>query len=156
MTKICVDCQGQFDAPTRGHGRLIRCPDCKVAHQRQQAHEQLRSLNGRWHSGRLVAGYRGIPWELTRDELAALISQPCIYCGNPLNASGAGLDRLDSDGPYVLSNVVPSCWPCNYIKRRGAFTFDEMRRLGPTLGPIWQVHGPRGAKHQISSHLACP
>jgi hypothetical protein len=130
---------------------LVRCPACRVEYRRRQQHQNLRSFNGRWHVGRLGAGYRGITWDLTREEYADLIGKPCIYCGNPLNASGSGLDRLDSEGPYVLSNVVPSCWPCNYIKRRGAFSFDEMMRLGPTLGPIWQVHPPRGTKHQMGT-----
>jgi hypothetical protein len=84
--------------------------------------------------------------DLTREQYSALIAQPCTYCGNPLNESGSGLDRLDDSAGYTLSNLVPACWPCNWLRHRGAFTYDEMKRLGPTLGPIWKVHPPRGTQ----------
>src|SRR5215471_13851640 len=119
--RVCVDCAGEFTLPWKGY----------------------------WQSGRLMAIRRGITWELTLEELVALRSNPCTYCGNALNESGAGLDRIDGDGPYTLDNAVPACWPCNFIRHRGAFTFDEMMRLGPVLGPIWRAHGPRGNPRQV-------
>lgn len=82
------------------------------------------------------------------NEYAGLIGDGvvCSYCGNELNSTGGGLDRLDDSKAYAIDNVVPSCWPCNHIKKRGAFTFDEMMRLGPLLGPIWRVHPPGGTR----------
>lgn len=123
---------------------MLRCPPCQELNRKVVQARALRSETGRWHSGRLVAGKRGIAWELTREQFARLSALPCTYCGNPQSGSGAGLDRLDNELGYTVDNVVPSCWPCNYIRRRGDFTYEEMRTLGPVLGPIWRVHPPRG------------
>lgn len=129
---------------------MVRCRPCQVEHRRRLQWNHLRSDANRWHSGRLEAIRRGISWHLTLDVLRQLQTRPCIYCGNALNLSGAGLDRIDGELPYTIDNVVPSCWPCNFLRHRGAFTFEEMKRIGPVLGPIWQVHGPRGNARQTS------
>lgn len=75
------------------------------------------------------ARHRDIPWSIDDEDLFALIARNCTYCGaEPQNlAPGTGersgdfvyngLDRLDSDGGYEISNVVPCCFDCNNAKR---------------------------------------
>ena len=70
---------------------------------------------------------RGIAFDLTKDELRALIAQDCHYCGTPApvrpthpNLSGDfnwnGIDRQDSAGVYNAENCVPCCGICNRAK----------------------------------------
>lgn len=68
------------------------------------------------------------------------LDQPCYYCGHPLNETGIGLDRLDSDRGYVLDNVVPCCGTCNMAK--GVyFTSAEMLKLGKVIAEIKRARG---------------
>ena len=62
---------------------------------------------------------RHINWNLTFEEYNILISKPCYYCDNKLGKpveTSIGLDRLDSNGGYDLSNVVSCCFTCNVLK----------------------------------------
>ncbi len=82
---------------------------------------------------------RSLKWELTKEEFIALVSKPCFYCGarpkrrnfkkslkrvmgrwesvaaqtkEKLN----GIDRVDGVTGYRVSNCVPCCKRCNYLK----------------------------------------
>jgi len=66
-----------------------------------------------------------VPCTLTLDQYAALVSQPCHYCGGPIAATGAGLDRKIAGGPYSIENVVPCCVHCNSVKGDN-FTYEAM------------------------------
>jgi hypothetical protein len=67
------------------------------------------------------------PFELTRDQVAEMMDQPCHYCGaepsNSLVQHGKrirpyqGIDRLDNSKGYVVGNVVPCCIICNKMKK---------------------------------------
>lgn len=70
--------------------------------------------------------------DLLFEQFTYLIKQDCHYCGAPpsniyhrkngrINKITStliynGLDRLDSDKPHNLSNVVPCCFLCNRLK----------------------------------------
>jgi hypothetical protein len=54
---------------------------------------------------------------LTPSEYAALVAQPCWYCGGPLPEYGYGLDRIDETAGYEASNVLPCCRWCNTYRR---------------------------------------
>lgn len=71
-------------------------------------------------------------FELTFDEFKNLCSQNCIYCGikpNRMEPSGVkertvngtvlvnGIDRVDNDVHYILSNCVTCCSQCNAAKK---------------------------------------
>ncbi len=141
MTKTCLDCAESFLAPRHGGGTMVRCRPCQSTNKKIVQGRALRSPRGRWGSGKLSAQYRGIPWEITLEQHAVLLARPCDYCGSALNESGSGLDRK-ATGPYCVENVVPCCWPCNRLRNFGAFTYEEMKTLGPALGAIWRSHGP--------------
>lgn len=47
------------------------------------------------------------------DVYAVLHSLPCIYCGSPTNG---GIDRLDNNLGYSISNSAPCCELCNHMK----------------------------------------
>lgn len=70
-------------------------------------------LNNVWLSYTRGAKDRGLKFELTLEQVEALVQQACSYCGSePRN----GIDRKDSSIGYVLSNCVPCCSVCNTMK----------------------------------------
>ena len=63
----------------------------------------------RWSQFNKQARQRGVVVGIMRHEHAALIDQPCIYCGSrPSAARRIGVDRLDSKRGYELRNCVPA------------------------------------------------
>lgn len=64
-------------------------------------------------------------FSLTFDDFIAITSRHCAYCGLPPSNSTrvrshlfvySGIDRVDNDKGYELSNVVPCCSQCNRAK----------------------------------------
>lgn len=68
------------------------------------------------------ARVRNLPFELTLDDITSLTQQNCAYCGiSPANLfRGAywynGIDRIDSNIGYTVTNCVPCCGECNRAK----------------------------------------
>lgn len=71
---------------------------------------------------------RGVSFELTLDEFKTITSQNCHYCGATPHKTRTsrkgcspytynGIDRMDNEVGYILSNCVPCCSFCNYKKR---------------------------------------
>jgi hypothetical protein len=74
---------------------------------------------------RISARDRNRPFELSKDQMRALITANCTYCGYPpyrvrrVNKSQFtynGIDRIDNSLGYVAGNVVPCCIDCNNAK----------------------------------------
>lgn len=72
---------------------------------------------------------RNYIFDLTKDEVYAITTLNCSYCGNPpssISKSGSnsthgdyvynGMDRVDNNVGYIISNVVPCCNICNWMK----------------------------------------
>jgi hypothetical protein len=58
-------------------------------------------------------------FELTNEEFEALLCSPCTYCGEEPDkdqCSFGGIDRVDNEVGYVVSNCVPCCTMCNRMK----------------------------------------
>ena len=50
---------------------------------------------------------------ITEEEFLDITKDRCFYCG----VDGLkGIDRVDNDKGYILSNCVPCCKHCNYVK----------------------------------------
>lgn len=77
---------------------------------------------------RRCAAARGILFNIDADTFLALAAAPCVYCGatNTCTANRAqyavktwsynGVDRVNSDLPYAIGNVVACCKACNAAK----------------------------------------
>ena len=61
------------------------------------------------------AKQRGLTFRLTVEEFERMIAEPCRYCGT--YNTPRGLDRVDNRIGYTVSNVVPACGDCNFMKR---------------------------------------
>jgi hypothetical protein len=76
-----------------------------------------------------AAKWRKLEFSLTREDVRILTSGRCTYCGavpsQIAKRNGSehstylynGMDRVDNNIGYVISNVVTSCGRCNSIKR---------------------------------------
>ena len=74
------------------------------------------------------AEYKGIVFELTKEDFRALTKSNCYYCGQPPSqivkagngVNGeylySGIDRVNNDLGYAISNVRPCCKQCNIAK----------------------------------------
>lgn len=55
-------------------------------------------------------------FELTFGQFDHMCKQNCTYCeASPLEKS-IGVDRVDNEVGYTITNSVPSCWECNRSK----------------------------------------
>lgn len=88
------------------------------------------AINKAINSYKQAARKRGYTWELSREEFIKVTSKDCYYCGaKPSNCrdeksqcnNGSytynGIDRVNNNEGYSMSNVVPCCGMCNTAKR---------------------------------------
>lgn len=94
---------------------------------------------------------RGDQFQITKDDYALMLANPCTYCGGPLDGTGAGLDRVDSSQGYVPGNVVPACIYCNQAKSN-CFSYEEMLFIGKAIGEIWKQRAGREFAKAIQLH----
>lgn len=66
---------------------------------------------------------RNIPFNLTVEEFKTLCSSNCFYCEKKPSQKmdvgrgfKNGIDRVNNDFGYELTNCVPCCWTCNRMK----------------------------------------
>lgn len=63
------------------------------------------------------ADKKGCAFELTTDDVTFLNSKQCYLCGKlPSNKHKNGIDRIDNNIGYILSNCESCCSDCNYMK----------------------------------------
>ena len=115
MTRICYVCKNakslsEFCRNSNRRASMGRSHECRVCHnlrgrrnKNTPAHRFLTYKNG--------AKARGIKFDLSFDQFIAFWKKNCYYCDDPID--GIGLDRIDSDGSYVVENVRACCSVCN-------------------------------------------
>ncbi len=115
-------------------GSLLKSGNTKSCGCMGRETARLRALpHGEAAMRQVMAGYRckakkhDIPFLLTSPQFKKIVSQPCFYCGavdsnvhkSPHGTgdfSYNGIDRIDSQKGYVLSNVISCCKKCNFAK----------------------------------------
>jgi len=100
---------------------------------REKIIESRKWISTRFSEGRSAAKNRGQFWNITKEQYTSLIHEGCFYCGKSLeNVKGYSLDRIHPDKHYELSNVLPCCGECNFIKGYN-LTVDEAQVIISTL-----------------------
>jgi 5-methylcytosine-specific restriction endonuclease McrA len=142
----------------RGHSRSCGCARAETIRKRYGLPEEQRIRNYLVKTCKRGAESRGIPFELTDDEVWALSDAPCAYCGaepalrsfsNPASykySTGVtktefranGIDRIDTSGPYRADNCRTACWVCNRAKayRTEADFLDWLENFGTPREPV--------------------
>jgi uncharacterized protein with PIN domain len=106
----------------------IKCQECLEYHrkyyglatedvkQRKRDKEAIRmqTPRGKWTLYKRNAKAVGRILGLTFDEFMLFWQKPCVYCGNKI--STIGLDRIDNNIGYTVSNTVSCCEWCNKMK----------------------------------------
>lgn len=59
------------------------------------------------------ASDRGREFTLTEEDHRRIVTSACVRCGLP---NCQGVDRIDSNTGYILSNVRPMCFVCNFVR----------------------------------------
>lgn len=111
-----------------------RCKSCysqkaKVWYSKNQKRQLdlAREPYQRFLYAKKSAKVRGYAWEIEQETFYDLIKQPCYYCNKqPEYTTGVGLDRLDNNLGYILTNVQPCCGRCN-IGRNANFSPEEWK-----------------------------
>jgi hypothetical protein len=81
-----------------------------------------------YHLYKKNAGYRNLPFELTKDDFRRITKENCFYCGaepgrlhKRFISNGAylcnGVDRVINDTGYTVKNSVACCTDCNMMKK---------------------------------------
>jgi len=100
---------------------------------RAKSEAYRRTINGQYSWLKSGSKRRGLILELTINQYQCLRQLPCHYCQEPLEDTGTCLDRRDNNNPkYDLSNAVPCCHRCNYIKSN-LLTEQEMLNVAKIL-----------------------
>lgn len=86
--------------------------DEQKAERREYARQYVAQIDVRMRSYIGRANKKGYSFTLTREEFEQLVSQCCVYCGNP----GGSIDRIDSSQGYTPENSQPTCGQCNKMK----------------------------------------
>jgi hypothetical protein len=102
----------------------------------------LGSFNTAYGQYRCNARTRGHSFSLSMEEFRNVSSKPCKYCGadpkpyyaknrvvvDPIPYLCNGIDRVNNEVGYEISNCVPCCDLCNYMKR-SMFVDDFVRHV---------------------------
>jgi Zn-finger domain-containing protein len=71
------------------------------------------TIGGRYNTYKESARYRGLLFEISKEEFANILNQSCYYCGTH---ESIGVDRVDNTRGYISNNVAPCCTMCNKMK----------------------------------------
>lgn len=111
---------------------------CRECHKKRMKIYNPRNYAANRGRG-LLNGYRqadqkaGRPTLITAEQVDAVISEPCHYCGTADVLRG--LDRIDNAIGHSLGNVVSCCHTCNMV-RNDLFSVEEMKLLGAVIAQI--------------------
>jgi len=76
--------------------------------------EYNKTTKGIYRSYVSSARKRGYEFNLSIEEFAAILVEPCSYCGD---VTSQGVDRIDSGAGYDKDNCCACCKICNYMKK---------------------------------------
>jgi hypothetical protein len=76
------------------------------------------NVNTRLNALKQGARYRNVDWceTMTYEVCATMMTSPCFYCGFLSTETVNGIDRMDNQSHYTLSNCVSCCKKCNFMK----------------------------------------
>ena len=81
---------------------------------------------------KIRANNKSLQFDLTKDEYDGIVTSQCYLCGRKsYEKHKNGIDRIDNNLGYIMSNVKPCCGSCNYIKKDMELTelFNKMTEI---------------------------
>ena len=88
------------------------------SHKEHVAKWKTTSVNTRLCAMKQQAGVKGITWceTMTKEHCTTMMTSPCFYCDFLSTETVNGIDRMDNSKHYTVSNCVPCCKKCNFMK----------------------------------------
>lgn len=126
---FCLECKRdaafcEFEKD-KNQRRKSRCKQCHA-----KKAKVMRALPwGRFKEAKGGAKARGYEWRVTFEQfLEWIANRPCTYCGSEARH---GIDRINNEPYYDISNVVPCCGRCNEMKNTAtaAEFLEDVRRI---------------------------
>lgn len=132
--KVRCQCgtETEIDAYALSHGKTQSC-GC-LQRERLGEASKVKPFESIYKALCNAARYSGNFIFLTYEQYVGIAESepPCHYCGSQLIwcrhhkkgvPFGYNLDRINNDSGYTMSNVLPCCMECNYIKK--CLPYDE-------------------------------
>ena len=82
--------------------------------QKESGEKYNKKFKGKHNTYKQHAKVKNREFSLTLAEFTYILLQTCSYCGE--NNKPMGIDRIDNDKPYILSNSISCCETCNRAK----------------------------------------
>ena len=111
MIKVCVLCKSEF---TSNFSSTKMCPKCYSPNNKNSNKKDSNNPLIRYDHYKSGAKKRNIKFNLTEEQFYSFWQKSCTYCGDKIET--IGLDRINSEKGYDMSNVVPCCATCNWMK----------------------------------------
>ena len=114
----------QCGSPTGCHN-ITESSLRRAESKQHRAYEtKMRNLQYRWGQFSNQAKQRGLKVGISFEAYQLLISSACHYCSqHPSSQTRIGIDRINSCGNYEITNCVPCCAKCNFMK--GSLNYRE-------------------------------
>jgi len=114
------DCGNYVDVVTfrlrNGHTKSCGCIKAENASKLGKSNklpDNKAALNRLYYNYRRSAAIRNLEFSLSKRYFIKLITEPCSYCGD---AALNGIDRINNNQGYTVSNSQPCCGVCNKMK----------------------------------------
>ena len=139
----CRDCKSNDTREKLADGRLTKKPASRASIQASIKGKKERRAAGLDRDKYIVDDSRasdkkkGRENDLDRTFVAALIANPCSYCGGtelPMT-----VDRIDNTLGHIRTNVVPACFRCNLIRRD--MPYEAWLTFSPVLRSLVETRG---------------
>jgi len=146
LWECACDC-GNVSYPTgcRLRRGLVKSCGCTVRKPRLPKGQP--AFNRAFDGMKRSAKKRNHEWKLTKEQVIELVDKDCFYCGAPPsniakppgNSKGTyaynGIDRVDNNKGYLITNVVTSCFFCNRAKQDKSVPdfFNWIRQIASNL-----------------------
>ena len=154
----------QGGSPTGCHN--ITEPSLRRADSKQHSDYEYKMMNPKYRWGQFLnqAKQRGLAVGISFETYQQLIYSACHYCSQrPTSQTRIGIDRINSCGNYEITNCVPCCARCNFMK--GSLDYREFvehtrliafsmstRDLPYTSAPLLEPpFGTPGKRHKRAS-----
>ena len=152
--KTCCYCYKSCTELKVGSNWCITCADKKVA--------RYNIVSTRFLSYKNNARARHVPFDLSIDQCEVLFHGACHQCGITVEEKCGklnGIDRMNNNDGYILSNVASYCWTCNKKKHGLDPITVSLRSLhcrsirlgfGPLFPEAWEDRLPASYSNYIS------